>query len=159
MRLNLIVAHAHDGVIGAGGSIPWRVPGEMAYFKQITLGHPILMGRKTWESLPRKPLPGRRNLVVTRNPAFVAPGAEVVTSLEAALARCADASEAFVIGGAELFAQALPRVQRAYVTEIDADFAGDTFFPTLDPAQWREVSRRPGESSPPHDFVVYERRS
>ena len=159
MRLNLIVAHAHHGVIGAGGVIPWHVPGEMAYFKQVTLGHPIVMGRKTWESLPRKPLPGRRNLVITRNPAFFAPGAEVVTSLDDALARCADASEVFVIGGAELFAQALPLVQRAYVTEIDADFSGDTFFAPLDSAQWREVSRRAGASSPPHDFVTYERRS
>jgi dihydrofolate reductase len=159
MRLNLIVARARNGVIGAGGTIPWRVPGEMAYFKQVTLGHPIVMGRKTWESLPRKPLPGRRNLVVTRNANYVAPGADIATSLDAALARCAEAPEVFVIGGAELFHETLSRVQRAYVTEIDADYAGDTFFPPLDPNEWREVSRRPGESTPPHDFVVYERRN
>jgi len=158
MRLNLIVARARNGVIGAGGTIPWRVPGEMAYFKQVTLGHPIVMGRKTWESLPRRPLPGRRNLVVTRDRNYIAEGAEVVASLEEALARCADAQDVFVIGGAELFALALPRITRAFVTEIDLEVDGDVHFPALDPAQWREVSRRRGETNPTHDFVVYERR-
>lgn len=159
MRLNLIVAHARNGVIGAHGTIPWRVPGEMAYFKQVTLGHPIVMGRKTWESLPRKPLPGRRNLVVTRDRHYVAEGAEVVGSLDDALARCADAEEVFVIGGAELFALALPRVARAFVTEIDLAVEGDVHFAQLDRAQWREVSRRRGASEPAHDFVLYERRN
>jgi len=158
MRLNLIVARARNGVIGAGGTIPWRVPGEMAYFKQVTLGHPIVMGRKTWESLPRRPLPGRRNLVVTRDRNYIAEGAEVVASLEEALARCADAQDVFVIGGAELFALALPRITRAFVTEIDLEVDGDVHFPALDPAQWREVSRRRGATEPTHDFVVYERR-
>ena len=158
MRLNLIVARARNGVIGASGTIPWRVPGEMAYFKQVTLGHPIVMGRKTWESLPRKPLPGRRNLVVTRDRNYVAEGAEVATSLDEALARCAEAQDVFVIGGAELFTLALPRVTRAFVTEIDLEVDGDVHFPALDPAQWREVSRRRGATEPPHDFVVYERR-
>ena len=159
MRLNLIVAHARNGVIGAGGTIPWRVPGEMAYFKQVTLGHPIVMGRKTWESLPRTPLPGRRNLVVTRDRNYIAEGAEVVASLDEALARCAEAQDVFVIGGAELFALALPRVTRAFVTEIDLEVDGDVHFPALDPAQWREVSRRRGATEPTHDFVVYERRA
>ena len=158
MRLNLIVAHARNGVIGARGTIPWRVPGEMAYFKQVTLGHPIVMGRRTWESLPRKPLPGRRNLVVTRDRRYVAEGAEVVASLDEALTRCADAQEVFVIGGAELFALALPSVTRAFVTEIDLAVDGDVLFPALEPSQWREVSRRRGDSAPVHDFVVYERR-
>ena len=158
MRLNLIVARARNGVIGAGGTIPWRVPGEMAYFKQVTLGHPIVMGRKTWESLPRTPLPGRRNLVVTRDRNYIAEGAEVATSLDEALARCAEAQDVFVIGGAELFALALPRVTRAFVTEIDLEVDGDVHFPALDPAQWREVSRRRGATEPTHDFVVYERR-
>jgi dihydrofolate reductase len=159
MRVNLIVARARNGVIGANGTIPWRVPGEMAYFKQVTLGHPIVMGRKTWESLPRRPLPGRRNLVVTRNASYAADGAEVVASLDEALARCAGVDEVFVIGGAELFAQALPQAGRAFVTEIDIDVVGDTHFPALDPAQWRAVSRRRGDSEPAHDFVVYERTS
>ena len=159
MRLNLIVARARNGVIGAGGTIPWRVPGEMAYFKQVTLGHPIVMGRKTWESLPRTPLPGRRNLVVTRDRNYIAEGAEVVASLDEALARCAEAQDVFVIGGAELFALALPRVTRAFVTEIDLEVDGDVRFPALDPAQWREVSRRRGATEPTHDFVVYERRA
>ena len=159
MRLNLIVARARNGVIGAGGTIPWRVPGEMAYFKQVTLGHPIVMGRKTWESLPLKPLPGRRNLVVTRDRNYVAEGAEVAISLDEALARCAEAQDVFVIGGAELFTLALPRVTRAFVTEIDLEVDGDVRFPALDPAQWREVSRRRGATEPTHDFVVYERRA
>ena len=159
MRLNLIVARARNGVIGAGGTIPWRVPGEMAYFKQVTLGHPIIMGRKTWESLPRKPLPGRRNLVVTRDPRYVAEGADIATSLDGALALCADAPDVFVIGGAELYTLALPRVARAFVTEIDVAPDGDAHFPALDAAHWREVSRRRGDSQPAHDFVVYERRS
>ena len=159
MRLNLIVARARNGVIGAAGTIPWRVPGEMAYFKQVTLGHPIIMGRKTWESLPRKPLPGRRNVVVTRDRNYVANGAEVVASLDEALTGCADADEVFVIGGAELFALALPRVTRAFVTEIDLEVDGDVHFPALDPAQWHEISRRRGETEPTHDFVVYERRA
>ena len=159
MRLNLIVARARNGVIGAGGTIPWRVPGEMAYFKQVTLGHPIVMGRKTWESLPLKPLPGRRNLVVTRDRNYVAEGAEVAISLDEALARCAEAQDVFVIGGAELFALALPRITRAFVTEIDLEVDGDVHFPALDPAQWREVSRRRGATEPTHDFVVYERRA
>ena len=158
MRLNLIVARARNGVIGAGGTIPWRVPGEMAYFKQVTLGHPIVMGRKTWESLPRTPLLGRRNLVVTRDRNYIAEGAEVVASLDEALARCAEAQDVFVIGGAELFALALPRVTRAFVTEIDLEVDGDVHFPALDPAQWREISRRRGATEPTHDFVVYERR-
>ena len=108
--------------------MPWRIPGEQAYFKRVTMGHPIIMGRRTWESIGR-PLPGRRSIVVTRNPAFAAPGAEVVDSLEAALARCADAPEVFVIGGAELYRLALPRADRLLITEIDHDFEGDTLSP------------------------------
>ena len=127
-RLTLIIARARNGVIGKDNAMPWRIPGEQAYFKRVTMGHPIIMGRRTWESIGR-PLPGRRNIVVTRNPAFAAPGAEVVDSLEAALARCADAPEVFVIGGAELYRLALPRADRLLITEIDHDFEGDTLSP------------------------------
>lgn len=157
-RISLIVARARNGVIGRDGGLPWKIPGELAHFKRTTMGHPIVMGRKTWESLGR-PLPGRRNIVVTRNARYVAPGAEVVTSLPAALALCAGADEVFVIGGAELYAQALPLARRAIVTEIDADYDGDAHFPALDPAQWRETARSPGSGAPAHAFVTYERRA
>jgi dihydrofolate reductase len=155
-RISLIVARARNGVIGRDGALPWKIPGELAHFKRTTMGHPIVMGRKTWESLGR-PLPGRRNIVVTRNAGFVAPGADVVTSLTAALALCHGVAEVFIIGGAELYAQALPLATRAIVTEIDADFDGDAHFPALDPRHWRETARLPGATDPPHAFVTYER--
>lgn len=139
-RLTLIVARARNGVIGKDNAMPWKIPGEQAYFKRVTMGHPIIMGRKTWESIGR-PLPGRRSIVVTRNPGFDAPGAVVVSSLDAALAACAGATEAFVIGGAELYRLALPRADRLLITEIDFDFDGDTTFPAPDPARWREAAR------------------
>jgi dihydrofolate reductase len=159
-RLTLIVARARNGVIGKGNSIPWKIPGEQAYFKRVTMGHPIVMGRKTWESIGR-PLPGRRSLVVTRNPAFAATGAEVVTSLDAALARCADLPEVFIIGGAELYRLALPRADRLLITEIDHDFDGDTTFPAPDPVHWRESAREhhppTGERPFAVDYVEYVR--
>jgi len=157
-RVTLIVARARNGVIGRDGRLPWRIAGELAHFKRTTMGHPILMGRKTWESIGR-PLPGRRNVVVTRNAHYVAAGAEIAPSLAQALALCADSDEVFVIGGAELYAQALPLAARAIVTEIDADFDGDRHFPALDPANWREVAREAGTGPPAHDFVTYQRRS
>jgi dihydrofolate reductase len=160
-RLTLIVARARNGVIGRDGALPWRLPEDLAHFRRTTMGHPIVMGRRTWESIGR-PLPGRRNIVLSRQPGFVAAGAEVVADLEAALARCTGAAEVFVIGGAQLYAQAMPRAQRLVVTEIDADFDGDTVFPRPDPAQWREAAR---EHQPPAagrgcalDFVTYLRR-
>jgi dihydrofolate reductase len=157
-RLSLIVARARNGVIGKDGALPWKIPGELAHFKRTTMGHPIVMGRKTWESIGR-PLPGRRNIVVTRNGGYSAPGAEVAASLEAALTLCADADEVFVIGGAELYAQALPRAARAVVTEIDADFDGDARFPSLAPSEWQVVDRQPAAGPPPHAFVTYVRRA
>ena len=139
-RVNLIVAWAHGRVIGRGGTLPWHLPEDLRHFKRTTLGHPIVMGRRTWDSVGR-PLPGRRSIVVTRNPGWSAPGCETASGLAQALAMCEGADEAFVIGGAELFAQALPLAQRLFVTEIDADFEGDTFFPPIDLAAWRETSR------------------
>ena len=160
-RLTLIVARARNGVIGKDNAMPWRIPGEQAYFKRVTMGHPIIMGRKTWESIGR-PLPGRRSIVISRNTAFAAPGAEVVPSLDAALARCVGAAEAFVIGGAELYRLALPSADRLLITEIDHDFDGDTYFPAPDPAQWREAARdhhAPIDERPfAVDFVEYVRR-
>jgi dihydrofolate reductase len=160
-RLTLIVARARNGVIGKDNAMPWKIPGEQAYFKRVTMGHPVIMGRKTWESIGR-PLPGRRSIVVTRNPRFVAPGAEVISGLDAALAACAGAAEAFVIGGAELYRLALPRADRLLITEIDHDFEGDTAFPAPDPARWREAARdhhAPTEDRPfAVDYVEYLRR-
>jgi dihydrofolate reductase len=161
-RLSLLVARARNGVIGHQGTLPWRLPEDLAFFKRTTMGHPIVMGRKTWESIGR-PLPGRRSIVVSRNGSYVAPGAEVVTSLEEALTLCADATEVFVIGGAELYRLAMPRADRLLVTEIDADFDGDVILPTIDRSAWRETGRE--HHSPAagrafnFDFVTYERAS
>jgi dihydrofolate reductase len=152
-RLTLIVARARNGVIGKDNTMPWKIPGEQAYFKRVTMGHPIIMGRKTWESIGR-PLPGRRNIVVTRNPDFVAPGAEVVSSLEVALAQCAGAPEAFVIGGAELYRLALPHADRLLITEIEHDFDGDTYFPAPAPARWREAARDHQAPTAERSFAV-----
>lgn len=160
-RITLIVARARNGVIGRNGALPWRLPEDLAFFKRTTMGHPMVMGRRTWDSIGR-PLPGRRNLVVSRQAGFVAAGGEVVPSLDDALRRCEGSTEVFVIGGAQLYRDALPRAGRLIVTEIDADFDGDTHWPRPDPAQWREASR---EHLPPAqergfalDFVTYLRR-
>jgi dihydrofolate reductase len=141
----LVVARAKRGVIGAGGKLPWRLPTDMARFRAITLGKPVVMGRRTWASL-RRPLAGRDNIVVSRNPDFRPAGGWVFASLEGALA-CAQAraaarkaEEVCVIGGAEIYRAALPLAQRLHVTEVDAEVAGDTYFPKFNAAQWREVS-------------------
>ncbi len=152
-RLSLIVARARNGVIGKDNAMPWKIPGEQAYFKRVTMGHPIIMGRRTWQSIGR-PLPGRRSIVISRSAAFEAPGAEVVTSLDAALALCADADEVFVIGGAELYRMALPGADRLLITEIDHDFDGDTYFPAPDAAQWKESARDHHAPTPERPFAV-----
>ena len=156
-RISIIVARAANGVIGVRNALPWRLPEDLKYFRARTMGHAIVMGRKTWESLPRA-LPGRRNLVVSRQPGFNAQGAEVFASLEAALAEC-DEAEVFVIGGAQLYEAALPRADRLYITEIGQDFAGDTLFPTVDPDDWVEASRdaQVSENGLPFSFVVFDR--
>ncbi len=160
-RVTLILARARNGVIGARGGLPWHLPEDLAFFKRTTMGHPIVMGRKTWESIGR-PLPGRRSVVVTRDRNFTVPGAEVVHSLDEAIDRCAGADEIFVIGGAQLYADALPRADRLLLTEIGMDFDGDTFLPAPSSDVWIEASR---ERHPPtgargfgFDFVDYRRR-
>jgi len=152
-RLNVIVARARNGVIGRDGTLPWHLSEDLRHFKRTTLGHPIVMGRRTWESIGR-PLPGRRSIVLTRNPRWTAPGVERTDSLAQALAMCEGAAEVFVIGGAELFAEALPLAQRLYLTEIDADFEGDTFFPPIDRGAWREVSREHLAPQAPRPFGI-----
>lgn len=158
--LSLIVAMAKNRVIGYQNKMPWHLPAELAYFKRITTGHPIIMGRKTFESIGR-PLPNRRNIVVSRNTNFHSPGVEVSTSMENALALCAN-DNPFVIGGASLYAEALTLAQQLYITEIDADLAGDTFFPPIDNSVWKEESReaRGKDEKNIYDlqFVVLQRR-
>jgi dihydrofolate reductase len=147
-------------VIGQGGSLPWHLPEDLAHFKRTTLGAPVLMGRKTWDSLPPRfrPLPGRRNIVITRDPDWQAPGAERAGTLDEAIALAAGAETLWVTGGAEIFRLAVPRADVAVVTEIDADFEGDTHAPELGP-QWRETGRERhvAGSGTPFSFVTYER--
>jgi dihydrofolate reductase len=141
-RLNLIFARAANGVIGKDNALPWHLPEDLAHFKRTTLGAPVIMGRKTWESLPPRfrPLAGRTNIVLTRQRDWAADGAQTAHTIDEALALCGDAPEAWVIGGAELYRQALPQAARAVVTEIDAPFAGDAFAPEFGPG-WREAAR------------------
>lgn len=157
-RMYLIAAVAANGVIGSGGKLPWHLPEDLRHFKALTLGHPVIMGRKTWESLGR-PLPGRENIVVTRTSGYEAPGAHVAASLDAALALCAGEPLAFVIGGSALYAAALPAADALVLTEIARDYPGDVRFPAFDRAAWRETQRKPqtGADGLRFDFVLYER--
>lgn len=126
-------------VIGANGAMPWRLPDELQWFKRITMGHHIIMGRKTWESIGRL-LPGRTTVIVTRQKDYTVPGAITVNSLQEALARCANDNEIFVVGGGELYGEALPKADRLYLTVVDAAPAGDTLMPRINPGEWRELS-------------------
>ncbi len=136
MEIHLIVARARNGVIGGGNKMLWHIPEDFAHFKKTTMGHPIVMGRKTWESIGR-PLPGRKNVVVTRSADYEAKGAQTVSSLEAAFALLKDEPEVFVLGGGEIYRAAMPFAATLWITEIDADFEGDTTFPKVDGASWQ----------------------
>jgi dihydrofolate reductase len=142
MALNLIFARARNGVIGHNNTLPWHLPEDLAHFKATTLGQPVIMGRKTWDSLPVKfrPLPGRMNIVVTRQTDWHSDDAHVVHSVDEALQACPTEAQPWVIGGAELYRLAMPLATRVVVTEIDADYEGDAFAPELD-ASWQEASR------------------
>ena len=142
MKLHLIFARAANGIIGNNNALPWHLPEDMAHFKRLTLGCPVIMGRKTWDSLPVKfrPLPGRLNVVLTRDQDWSAPGALCAQSFAEACALCPPASDAWVIGGAEIYAQALPLASSAAVTENDAIFEGDAFAPQFGP-EWTETAR------------------
>jgi dihydrofolate reductase len=159
-RINLIFARAANGVIGKDNAMPWHLPEDLAHFKRHTQGCPVIMGRKTWDSLPPRfrPLPGRTNIVVTRQADWQAEGALAAHSLLAALAQAAESPEVWVIGGAEIYAQALPLAQRIEVTEIAQAFEGDAYAPALG-AEWRETGRSTHQSVTglPFSFVTYEK--
>ncbi len=164
--LKLIVACAQNRVIGSNGTMPWHIPSELQHFKRLTMGCPVIMGRSTWDSIIHslgKPLPGRQSIVLTRNPSWHATGATVAHDLPQALAACGGAATAWVIGGAQVYAQALlmPQLVECHVTEIKADFDGDAWFARLDPSVWRESTRTPNAPEPSNhlsfDTVVYRR--
>ena len=159
MKLHLIFARAANGVIGKGGALPWHLPEDMAHFRRTTNGHTVIMGRKTWDSLPRRfrPLPGRQNIVVTRQQGWPAEGALRAGSLAQALQLCPQESDAWVIGGAEIYREALPLANTAVVTEIDSNFEGDAHAPEFGP-QWTEVAREDHTSSNGlrFSFVTYQ---
>ncbi|MBL7250673.1 dihydrofolate reductase [Alloalcanivorax sp. C16-2] len=166
IRLAMMAAKASNNVIGRDNKLPWYLPNDLKYFKQVTLGKPIVMGRNTWESLKR-PLPGRTNIVISRQPDYQAEGAKVVETLDQALelaghvAHIDGQDEVVVIGGAQIYALALPRADRLYLTEVHAEVPGDTYFPVLDAAQWREIGRDDFQAEGPnpydYSFVIYQR--
>jgi dihydrofolate reductase len=159
-RLEFVVAVARNGTIGRDNALPWRLPADLQHFKRTTMGRPILMGRRTWESLGR-PLPGRTNLVLTRAAGYVAEGATVVHTVDAALEAASGADALMVIGGAELYRELLPRAAVLHLTEVDADVEGDTRFPDWDRAAWRETWREEHAADErhayPYAFVRLER--
>lgn len=162
MKLHLIFARAANGVIGKQNTLPWHLPEDLAHFKRTTLGCPVIMGRKTWDSLPPKfrPLPGRRNIVITRQEKWNEIGAYPAQNMQEALQLCEQSSDVWVIGGAQLYALAEPLASTAVVTEIDRDFEGNAFAPTLGPA-WKETARERhiAASGLPFSFVTYTREA
>ncbi len=155
----LVVAVARNGVIGAENGMPWHIPADLRHFRRVTLGKPVIMGRKTFDFIG-KPLPGRHNIVLTRDAAWQAEGVSVASDLDSAIV-CADAPEIMVIGGAEIFTQALPRATRIEWTAIDLAPAGDTFMPAIDPAEWQEVAREEtavNGDTPAFAFLTLQRR-
>ncbi len=159
-RISLIAAMTHDRVIGIENRLPWKLPADMRWFRRHTLGKPIVMGRKTFESFGAKPLPDRLNIVITRDPGYRAEGAVVVHSIDQALTAAGEAEEVMIIGGASFYEQMLPRADRLYLTFVDADIEGDAWFPEFDAAQWQEVYREehPADEKNPHAcrFVILE---
>lgn len=160
MKIGLIWAQARGRVIGKGGVMPWHLPEDLAHFKRVTLNHPVIMGRKTWDSIPPKfrPLPGRTNIVVTRQADWHEKGAQCSSSLREALQQCENSNQVWVIGGAQIYAQALPLADELVVTEIDAAFDGDAHAPAIGP-DWREVARERivAASGLPLSFVIWHR--
>ena len=162
MQVNMILARARNGVIGNNNQLPWHLPEDMARFKRLTTGWPVIMGRKTWDSLPPRfrPLPGRNNIVVTRQTDWMAPGANMANSIKDALAQCGDVEQAWVIGGAQLYAAAEPLADRIEVTEIAQDFDGDAFAPKLG-NQWIQAAHESHVSSSGlnFSFITYNKHT
>ncbi|MGE5455213.1 MAG: dihydrofolate reductase [Methylocystaceae bacterium] len=159
--ISLLVAIDENRLIGSNGTLPWRLPADVKYFKDITMGHPIVMGRRTWESLPKRPLPGRENIVLSSNLEYEAPGAKIINHPEE-LEEMFSQEEVFVIGGGMVFKHFLPMADRLYITEIDHQFTGDTYFPVFEVNDWEITSAREGEVTPdnpyPHRYLIYERK-
>ncbi len=162
MKLSIVVAMADNRVIGRGNRLPWHLPADLRHFKSLTMGKPVLMGRKTHDSIGRA-LPGRHNVVVTRQSGYMAKNCTVVNSIDSALAACSNDDEIMVIGGAELYRELLPLCETIYLTLVHGDFEGDTFFPEIAPEEWRETTRveHPADEKNPHpySFVVMQRRA
>ena len=160
MLISLIVAVAENGVIGRNGDLPWRIPADLKFFKETTMGKPIVMGRKTWDSIGR-PLPGRTNIVISRQAGFTASGAHVVADLDGALTAAGDVPEVMVIGGGEIYHAAIDLAERLYITHVEASPQGDTHFPPIDPALWHATTAERLPAGPKDGaattFVVYER--
>ena len=161
MTISLVVAASINNVIGSDGGLPWHLPDDLRHFKRLTTGNPIVMGRRTFESIGR-PLPDRRNIVMTRDAVYVAPGCDVVTSVDEALDLVEDADEVMIIGGGQVYRDFLPHADRIYLTRVQADVEGDTYFPDIDEAGWRLVSSEPHAADEKHayafDVMVFERR-
>lgn len=161
MIRSLVIAQAANRVIGRDNRMPWHLPADLVHFKRITMGRPVVMGRKTWESIGRA-LPGRLNIVITRSADYAAPGATVVASLDAAYRAAGDVDEVFIIGGGQIYAEAMAHADRIYLTEISTEVVGDTYFPAIDRSQWQETLM--GEHAPdeknahPLRFLLLERR-
>lgn len=161
MKISIIAAKASNHSIGLDGKLPWRLPGDMAWFRAKTMGKPCLMGRKTWDSLPKKPLPGRVNIVISRDAAFQAEGAMRAGSLSDAIemARASGAEEAMILGGGSIYTEAIGRADRLYITDITVPFPGDTFFPLFNQRRWTVTFREDHlDADPPHVFYVLDRK-
>jgi dihydrofolate reductase len=162
MKIAIIVATDNNRLIGKDNDLPWKLSADLKYFKQVTMGKPLIMGRKTHESIGR-PLPGRKNIIITRDQTFNADGCVVVNSIEAALAECSDAEEVMVMGGASLYEQFLPKADKLYLTKVDAELTGDTWFPEWQLTQWTELQREDHQADEKNEFdysfIVYERAS
>jgi dihydrofolate reductase len=156
MIISIIAAMAENRVIGRDGAIPWDIPADLQRFRDLTMGHPVVMGRKTFAAIGR-PLPGRENIILTRQPGYRAEGCRVAPSLEEALAACTGADEVFICGGEDIYRQALPLADRIYLTVIHRECAGDTFFPPI-PAEFVETERTEAGNGSPCTFILYQRK-
>ncbi|MCC6580609.1 MAG: dihydrofolate reductase [Phycisphaeraceae bacterium] len=157
MRVSMIVAAGENGVIGCEGRLPWHLSEDLKRFRRLTTGHAVIMGRRTYESIG-KPLPQRRNIILSRSPDYHAEGVEVVATFDAAMTLCAADDEAFIIGGAEIYRLALPHVERLYLTRVHQSPDGDAFLPDIDWTQWRLISEEPHDQPIPHRYQVWDRR-